>query len=211
MTELSDSELLYASPEDWDFYNKCIEGLPMISDKDGVRLGKDGEPVPYGSGPHNLKWFKQAIEIAQCSRILEIGLNVGYSAAMMYNLLPEEFKGVNHITSIDISDRHETFTAARILLEKYGPHFDFIHSDSKKVYPFIEGRYYDMCFVDGGHEEPDVTGDIELCKQLKIPYLLFDDIMPRFGPGVVPAIEKFHELELVKDMNNLRLYKWAAK
>jgi hypothetical protein len=52
-----------------------------------------------------------------------------------------------------------------------------------------------------------VTADIELCKQLKIPYLLFDDIMPKFGPGVLPAIEKFPELELVKDMNNLRLYR----
>ena len=39
MTELTDQELLYASPEDWDFYNKIIEGLPTMAGKNGD--GKD--------------------------------------------------------------------------------------------------------------------------------------------------------------------------
>lgn len=214
MKELTDEELLYASPEDWAFFNKCIEGLPAISDKSGVKISANGEVVPYGSGPHILKYFRETINLVKPKSILEIGFNVGYGASMLLKLSDA------YVISLDKTSREETFIAVNHLTEKYqyeAPHkdmvvgfynrFHFLNVDSKSAYDHLKGHYYDLCFIDGGHEEENVTKDIQLCKDLKIPYLLFDDIYSRFGPGVLPSIAKFPELELVKDMNNLRLYK----
>lgn len=200
--ELTDAELLYASPEDWAFYNKCIEGLPDISNNEGgVKLSKTGEPIPYGSGPHILKWFKEAIAIVKPCAILEVGFNIGYGSAMLLNLCDA------FVLSIDITKRPETIDAYGHLYNKFKGRFDFGYRWLEGTNGKLKDRRFDLCFLDGGHDEEDVTNDIQLCKELKIPYLLLDDIYSRFGPGVVPAIAKFPELELVKDMNNLRLYK----
>lgn len=199
--ELTDEELLYAPEEDWAFYNKCIEGLPLISDKDGIRIGKDGQPVPYGSGPHILKWFKEAIEISSPKAILEIGFNLGYGSAMLLNLSDA------YVLSLDNRMTGDILDATNHLKGIYKDRFDFGWTKLFSTRLKIEDAQFDLCFVDGGHEEEDVTADIQLCLNYKIPYLLFDDIYPRFGPGVLPSIAKFPELELVKYMNNLRLYK----
>lgn len=198
MKELTDEELLFASEEDWAFYNKCIEGLPTREGFKGNFLDKDNVEIPYGSGPHILKHFRETIEIVKPTAILEIGFNIGHGAAMLLKLSDA------WVSSVDISDKWETKYAEYYLRYKYEC-FSCLKRKTFDVVNYTDE--FDLCFVDGGHEEEDVTADIELCKQLKIPYLLFDDIYPRFGPGVLPAISKFPELELVKDMNNLRLYK----
>lgn len=207
--ELTDEQLMQATPEEWEFYNECVKGLPTMAGVNGDGKDKNGEFVPYGSGPHILKWFKEAIEIVKPKSILEIGLCCGAGASMWLALS-------NAIVySIEKSDRDETRLAAEVLTERYkieingapAYRFNYVLSDSKDAFQFLQYSPFDLAWIDGGHEEEDVTKDIQLCKDLKIPYLLLDDIYSRFGPGVLPAIEKFPELELVKDMNNLRLYK----
>lgn len=199
--ELTDEELMYASEEDWTYFNKCIDGLPEISGKGGVVLNKFREPIPYGSGPHILKLFKEAIGIVNPKAILEIGFNVGYGSSMLLNICD------SYVLSLDIRQSPEVIDAYGHLKSVFNDRFDFGWRPLISTRMKLESKQFDLCFIDGGHEEADVTADIELCKLYKIPYLLFDDIYSRFGPGVLPAIAKFPELELVKDMNNLRLYK----
>lgn len=200
--ELSDEELLYASEEDWAFYKEIADQLPSMDGKNGDGKDKFGCYIPYHSGPHIIRHIKRVIDIVQPARVFEIGFNMGHSASMFLELCSCE------LISCDISEKDETIEAADILRRKYHDRFSFewrmdIRKDSYIPY------WFDLIFIDGGHEEGDVTKDIQLAKDLGIPYLLFDDIYSRFGPGVLPAISKF-DLELVEDMNNLRLYKWKS-
>lgn len=206
--ELSDEELLYASEEDWAFYNECVKGLPTMSGFNGDGKDKNGEYIPYGSGPHIIRWFKEALEIVKPESILEIGLCCGHGSAMLLNLSEAR------LWSIDISDREETISAAALLWERFPEKFRFSISNSidfvKSILPIyktvVSGPYFDLCWLDGAHDLESITKDIHSCIKLNIPYILFDDYYKRYG-DTKDAIAKFPELELVKDMNNLRLYK----
>lgn len=198
MIELTDEELNYASEEDKALFNKIIEGLPTMSGKNGDGLDKFGIPIPYHSGAHILRHFRDTVELVRPKKIVELGFNMGHSAAMLLSLCDAR------LHSFDISVKDETLDAARILEKKFHPRFTFWLCDTKQLY--LTDMDIDLAFIDAGHDEDSVTNDIEVVKRVGVKYLLFDDIYPRFGPGVLPAITKFPELELVKDMNNLRLY-----
>lgn len=197
--ELTDEELLVASDEDWAFYNKIIEGLPTMAGKNGDGLDKFGVPIPYHSGPHIIRHIQKTIEIVKPNRILEIGFNMGHSASMWLNLSEAE------VVSLDISRKDETLEGAICLYGKFSNRFTFLYREEFNKNTKLK---FDLCFIDGGHEEEDVTADIQLAKDLKIPYILGDDFYKRFGPGVQKSFDKF-PLELVHDMNNIKLYKWA--
>lgn len=208
-TELTDEELLYASEEDWAFYNKIIEGLPTMAGKNGDGKDKFGEYIPYHSGPHILRHFIETIKIVKPKRIFEIGFNMGHSARMWLELCPAD------VCSCDVSRKDETIEAAAFLdktynkaYTKHGDRFTFNWREEigiSKLNPYPE-KYFDLAFIDGAHDQMSIFGDICMCKDMKIPYLLFDDWYPRYGE-TQKAVAKFAELELVKDMNNLRLYK----
>ena len=53
--------------------------------------------------------------------------------------------------------------------------FEFILCDSKKVKPQLLNKYFDLAFVDGDHGHEGVINDVNLCLDLNIPYLVFDD------------------------------------
>lgn len=201
MTELTDEELLYASPEDWAFYNKIIEGLPTMAGKNGDGLDKFGTPIPYHSGPHILRHFRNTLEIVKPKKILEIGLNMGHSAAMWLNLSDA------YVYSVDISMKDETFEGGECLCRIYAGRFEYRITSNGDHYARLENMItpFDLCFIDGAHDEESIICDIELTKKLTIPYILLDDWYPRYGE-TQKAVAKFPELELVKDMNNLRLY-----
>lgn len=195
MTELTDEELLYASDEDWAFYRKAIEGLPTREGFKGNFMDKDNIEIPYGSGPHILRHFRDALEITGATQVLEIGFNYGHGAAMLLKL------GVPFLYSIDISEKWETKYASLHLKDKA---IGFRYSERKNMaQPY---GYFQLAFIDGAHDEESIVEDILMCRYMDIRYLLFDDWYPRYGE-TQKAVARFPELELVKDMNNLRLYK----
>jgi hypothetical protein len=197
MSELTHEELLYASEEDLAFYREATIGLPTREGFKGNFLDKDNIEIPFGSQAHILKHFRQTLEITNAHRVLEIGFNCGHGAAMLLKL------GVDRLTSIDISEKWETKYASMLLALKYPyPKFSYsIRWNMAKPY-----AYYELAFIDGAHDEESVFEDIVMCQEMKIPYLLFDDWYTRYGE-TQKAVQQFNELELVKDMNNLRLYK----
>jgi hypothetical protein len=202
MTELTHEELLYASEEDIAFFNKITEGLPTMAGKNGDGLDKFGVPIPYHSGPHILRHFRDVIEIVKPRKIFEIGFNMGHSSKMWLDLSACE------VVSCDISLKDETIAAAEYL-RNYSERFAFEWRDDLDgdwVAAIATQYYFDIAFIDGAHDEENVTKDIQLCKGMKIPYILFDDWYPRYGE-TQKAVAQFPELELVKDMNNLRLYR----
>jgi hypothetical protein len=203
MNELTDEELLYASEEDWAFYNKCIEGLPTREGKNGDYLDKFGIEIPYHSGPHILKHFRDTLSIVKPEKIFEIGFNMGHSSSMWLNLFGGD------IVSCDVSRKEETIKGYEYLQSRYCNRFNFEWRDSLDGdWAISMGNLYffDLAFIDGAHDEKSIIQDTEMCINMKIPYILYDDFYSRYGE-TQKALVHFPELELVKDMNNLRLYK----
>jgi len=200
MNELTDEELLYASEEDWAFYNKIIEGLPTMGGKNGDGLDKFGVPIPYHSGPHILRHFMSVLDLVLPNKILEIGFNMGHSAMMWLNLCGA------FIFSCDVSNKDETVDSAKLITANYPERFSYVNRKCDAFDMLVTMHKFDLCWIDGAHDDESITQDIELAKRLIIPYILFDDWYPRYGE-TQKSVARFPELELVKDMNNLRLYK----
>lgn len=197
MMEKSHEELIKASQEDIEFFNRCTEGLPTREGFIGNYLDKEGVEIPYGSSAHIVSHFKKAIDIVKPDAILEIGFNLGHGSALLLNL----FDGI--VYSCDISEKEETTSAIKTLTERFPSRFAYCKKeDALNLVDDI-----DLIFVDGDHREVFIVEDIELAKNLNIPYILFDDCYERYGETMA-AIKHFPELELVHDMDNLKLYKW---
>jgi predicted O-methyltransferase YrrM len=195
-------ELLECSAEDKALFNELTRGLPDRRGFNGDHMDDSGKEIPYGSEAHVLKHIRTALEIAKPKSVLEIGFNRGHGSAMFLGL----DKNVS-VFSIDISTRKETLHAAIVLKNRYDSRFDFLGLDSGFAYQTLRDKGFDFAFVDGAHDRLSVIIDINLCKNLQVSYILFDDVYPAYGQVMQAIGEYDDELELIKDMDNLRLYK----
>lgn len=197
---MTEEELMYSTPEELEFWHKCVKGLPGLEGFLKTGLDKYGQPIPFGTGPHCLKAFRAALDIVQPKSILEIGFNLGYSSAVFLKASRAK------VVAVDISDKAETIFAAEKLAARFKARFNFILSDSSKVLDKVKKFKFDMIFIDGGHLEDQVTIDLQLGMDLGINYFLLDDWLPQFGPGVQVSIGKFN-LEMIKNWGNIVLFK----
>lgn len=112
--------------------------------------------------------FREVLEIAKPTSILEIGFNAGGSALM--------FLSINRTVdyhSVDLVRNPESQT----YLEKEFSRFWFYKSDSRTIEPkqsFLFSKY-DMVFIDGDHTKEGVLSDIETALRFKPEYILLDD------------------------------------
>lgn len=154
-------------------FDKWCAGLPIRK-----------ETTPYHSGPHSIRSMEAAFILAgRPSAVLEVGFCLGHSASIWFRL------GAKKVTSIEISDRPETLQAAEIVSAKHGANFAFVRPGES-----IPDQPYGLMFIDGGHDFDDVYADAKRGLDLNIPFLLFDDYWPHWGPGVQPTIEKLNLL-----------------
>lgn len=145
-------------------------------------LSKPPHNWPGGASASTVEPLRLAYNAIKPVRMLEIGFNLGASAAIWLNL------GVRTMTSIDISDSPLLDHSASELKKEF-EHFTFIRVHPEHRSEVLKGDQFDCCYIDGGHEFDDVKKDIALVRSLGIKKMLFDDWPVRFGPGVVPAIE----------------------
>lgn len=199
---MTDAELMFSTPEDQEFYRQCTEGLPGLGGFAGTGYDAQGNRIPWGSGPHNVQAYREILNQCNPSSIFEIGFNLGYASALFLNILRE----VN-VFSIDISDKKETMEAALTLEALFPERFCFACADSRKLgnpLCFVKRRF-DLVFIDGDHTEEFATSDIQLAIDLEVQWIVLDDWLPQFGPGVQAAFNKFPSLELVKVWGNTAL------
>lgn len=195
-------QLLECTAEDKELFSELTKGLPDRAGFQRNYLDNTGKEIPYGSEAHVLKHIRAAMELVKPASVLEVGFNRGHGSAM--------FLGLNKnvkVLSIDISTRKETVHAAIVLKNRYSDRFNFLALNSAFAFQTLKEQQYDLAFVDGAHDKLSVLVDINLCQNLNIPYILFDDIYPAYGE-VMQAIGEYEDqLELLIDMDNLRLYK----
>lgn len=160
--------------EDDAAFAAWTEGLPVRE-----------ETTPFHCGPHSLRSLRMAYEVCGSpENVLEIGFCLGHSASIWFGL------GAVNVTSIDNSERPETLEAAKIMHEKHGERFRFLHGSSEQLMDWRPALNFGVLFIDADHNLEPISNDIALGKALKIPYFLFDDIASKWGPGVAPAIER---------------------
>lgn len=156
-------------PADEALFAKWTAGLPLRP-----------EDMPFTSGPHCVRPMRAALALTKAKRVLEVGFNLGHSAAIWLGL------GVKRVVSIEVARRPEIAAAAVVLAENYGERFRLVVGDSKSA--AIEEKDFDLMFIDGAHDEASVSADITLGRRLGGEWFLFDDFNPHWGPGVAPAI-----------------------
>lgn len=200
---MNDEELMSASTEERYFWQQCVKGLPGLQGFSGTGYDADGNRIPWGSGPHNLRAFRECVRVVKPKHIFEIGFNLGYGSAVWLNISSAK------VTSIDISSKAETLAAANYLKEIYPDRFTFMLGDSLRALEFMRyhNHKFDMAFIDGNHEEEAVTQDIKVCLKFGIEWFVMDDWLPQFGPGVQDAIKKF-PFETVGIIGNTALIKF---
>lgn len=161
------------SAEDKAFFDRATAGLP-----------KRKETTPYHSEAHSVRSLRMAYELAgRPANVLEIGFNLGHSAALWFAL------GATRVSSVEISDREETLQATHYMPRFYPLEFRFVRPWDEK--PFLKTHPPGLIFIDGDHSVEGVDADTKWALELGIPYILYDDFYPNWGPGTQPAIERY--------------------
>jgi hypothetical protein len=166
--------LYYATPDDIAFFEQATAGLPK-------RLPDE----PYHCGPQNVAAFRYAFyhsnagkdKVSWPPRILEIGFNLGHSAACWLEFGCE-------VTSVDVRIVDRTKLSVDHLKSKYGRCF----VTNRCEYENGKSIPYDLSFVDGAHDYDSVCEDIVFLRSHGIQRFLFDDWYPHHGPGVQQAV-----------------------
>lgn len=167
------------SAEDKALFDKATSFLP-----------KRKETTPYHSGPHSVRSLRMAYELAgRPANVLEIGFCLGHSAALWFAL------GAQIVRSVEISDRDETMLAADIMYERFNTRFLFLRPEQLIHLNFLNNSEW-LGFVDGDHSVEGVAADTWAMLTIGITNILYDDYPPHWGPGTIPAIEKFQLVPL---------------
>ena len=165
----------------------CTEEDKRLFDEWTGFLPKRDAKTPYHSGPHSLERFRMFYQLVQPKRVLEIGFNLGHSAAIWLAL------GVKGVTSVQPEILPKTLEAEAALTIKFRDRFMLVQSDSRRM---EQGRAErdDVIFIDGSHEYEWVDSDIKYGLKYGFRNYFMDDYDSHHGPGVVRAV---HENRLV--------------
>lgn len=184
-------EVLSFLPDDVEEeFKEIYRSLPNIGDD-----GFSNRP-----GHWNYKHFsiaKEVISLLSPNRILEIGTRGGHSALLWL------FYSQAEVITVDLGLHKSYSTAMQILDSHFEDQFIALKGDSKYIFPRLESYIgkIDMIFIDGDHSTRGVVNDITLAKELKIPYLLFDDMHFASVRKGIDLFLKNNEMQLIQQWN----------
>lgn len=133
-------------------------------------LPDDGGTGHMPASQEVIDFWKKVKEITNFKSLVEIGFNAGHSSSILLTL----FDDIS-IQSYDIGQFDITHSNGKIVKEKFGDRFSLEITDSLKI-TTGEVNGADILFIDGGHDYPIVSGDIDLWQKSDIPYVIIDDL-----------------------------------
>ena len=125
--------------------------------------------------------LSEIVKSSNAKNIMEIGFNGGHSADLFLSL-NNEIK----LTSLDIGEVDAVLFGKSFIDTNYPFRHNLIVGDSKESVPAFSklnpNTFFDVIFIDGGHEFIDSISDIVHCKKLahKDTIVILDDT--RFSP-----------------------------
>lgn len=132
---------------------------------------------------------KDILEKTSAKTMLEIGFNIGYSAAVWLE------SGINTIAIIDINNHKDTEAAIKATQERYSDkHIMWLLEDSTSeaakswVIPKI-----DLSFIDGGHTYDICKSDSLLSIEKGAKWLVYDDVIENHGNGIYTVLTELEE------------------
>lgn len=151
----------------------------------------------YWSSVDCIDIAKDILDITKAKSMLEIGFNIGYSAAVWLE------QGINTLTVIDIGNHKDTIPA----MMATATHYDtknilwWIGSSLSSEARDLEMPYIDIVFIDGEHSYKAVKNDTELAQLYGATWLVYDDVIPGHQNGIHKCIEELENngmLEVIK-------------
>jgi predicted O-methyltransferase YrrM len=120
------------------------------------------------------------VKYKNCESTLEVGCAGGYGSRAMV------IAGAKRVVGIDIKR------------ERTEMGFEFIHDKSENVLPKLNEKF-DLIFIDGNHDYPEVLHDIRNCMLLAKKYLVIHDY--GLEHGVTQAVNEIFgkKIEIIKD------------
>ena len=154
--------------------------------------------------------------VGDAKKILEIGFNIGASCSMQLDVFPNSeihtydpivwkwWVDMQRQPDRNIRDhfwREGTYVDLATL--SFGDRFHFYNHSSEHLLEDHVPDFFDYAFIDGHHDYHYVKSDIYNCRQLRIPYLLMDNLNI---PDVSRAINETEALELVFEKEYTQRY-----
>jgi predicted O-methyltransferase YrrM len=151
----------------------------------------------YWSNTDCIEVAKDILEITKAKQMLEIGFNIGYSAATWLS------SGIDILIVIDIGNHVDTLPAIRKTAHTFS---------DKKVYWWIgdstsdqakdlDIEHIDIAFIDGEHTYNAALSDSYLSIYYGADWLVYDDVIENHSNGIDRAVDKLRldgKIEVVK-------------
>lgn len=115
--------------------------------------------------------WKTIKEITDFRSLMEIGFNAGHSSAMILSMFDDV-----KVDSYDIGQFEITEQNGSLVEKRFPDRFSLTIIDSMDLKPEQINGKYDILFIDGSHDYPQVSSDIRLFLQSDVQYVVLDDL-----------------------------------
>jgi hypothetical protein len=157
------------------------------------------------------EFFEQIGDYTQVNNILEFGFNFGFSASMQMTVFPNA-KLVSYDPKIwrfrnavydkkHVMPISKKLSAPDLAYTLYYGRFKWHKEKSSNARNKYPRGHFDYAFIDGSHTEIDAHRDIKHCIEMRIKYLVIDNLNE---PGVDVAVSRFGTR--LKPLNVLEYY-----
>jgi predicted O-methyltransferase YrrM len=182
-------------------------------------------PLAEGSSsPEQQDYLRRLVRRSSARLVGEIGFNAGFSSLTFLSASTDV-----QVVSFDIASRDVVGHAKEFVDAKYPDRHELIIGDSTLSVPRYRmqqpATYFDIVFIDGGHDYETVREDISNMRALSHPgtSVVIDDLTPWLwwgeGPtrawteaishGTIVPVEIFKDGRLVRDIEPPGERSWA--
>jgi len=135
-----------------------------------------------------LQYLSYVAQRCNAKMIGEIGFHIGFSSLAFLRTNPEI-----KVISFDVGEYEYVKLAKKIIDQKFPGRHTLIYGDSRKTVPVFKKSnpefYFDLIFIDGGHDYNIAKADIKNMRLLSIKEtcVVMDDITPWLSWGTGPT------------------------